>query len=73
MEAKVSSKGQVTIPQPLRERFGIKAVTILDFREDAGRIILTKTTMDDPVSAVYGSLSDGRKTEQIMAEIQGTE
>lgn len=73
MEAKVSSKGQVTIPQALRERFGIKAGTILDFREDQGRIILTKAPTGDPVTAVFGSLADGRTTESIMTELRGSD
>ncbi len=73
MEAKVSSKGQVTIPQPIRERFGITAGTVLAFREDSGRIVVTKASHEDPVTAVFGSLADGRTTETIMAQLRGAE
>ncbi len=41
MEIKVSAKGQVVLPGPLRRRLGILAGDPLDVDIEAGRIILT--------------------------------
>ena len=41
METKVSTKGQVVPPGPLRRRLGIRAGDPLDANIEAGRIILT--------------------------------
>ncbi|HEY1744377.1 MAG TPA: AbrB/MazE/SpoVT family DNA-binding domain-containing protein [Granulicella sp.] len=41
METKVSTKGQVVLPGPLRRRLGIRAGDPLDANIEAGRIILT--------------------------------
>ena len=40
--SKVTSKGQITIPQDVREKFGIKPGDIVYFLEEDGRIILLK-------------------------------
>ena len=41
METKVSTKGQVVLPGPLRRRLGILAGDPLDIYIEAGRIVLT--------------------------------
>jgi len=41
METRVSSKGQVVLPGPLRRRLGILAGDPLDANIEAGRIVLT--------------------------------
>ena len=44
METKVSTKGQVVLPGPVRRRLGIRAGDRLDVSVDAERIVLTKRT-----------------------------
>ena len=39
MRAKVAERGQVRIPKVLRERLGIRPGTVLDFKEDQGKLI----------------------------------
>lgn len=39
---RVTTKGQVTIPQHIREKLGITPATEVDFVEEAGRIFLVK-------------------------------
>ena len=56
MKAKVSEKGQVTIPKKLRERLGIRRGQVLDFESRDGLLIGRKTAEDDPVAAVTGIL-----------------
>lgn len=41
MQTKVSTKGQVVLPGPLRRRLGIRAGDPLDASIDDGRIVLT--------------------------------
>ena len=41
MTTKVSTKGQVVLPGPLRRKLGIRAGDSLDARIEGGRIVLT--------------------------------
>ena len=41
MQTKVSTKGQVVLPGPLRRRLGIRAGDPLDVNVESGRIVLT--------------------------------
>ena len=41
MQTKVSTKGQVVLPGPIRRRLGIRAGDPLDADIEAGRIVLT--------------------------------
>lgn len=47
---KITSKGQVTIPLPIRSEFGLKPGTHVEFVAEAGKVILRrKTKRRDPV------------------------
>lgn len=37
---RITSKGQVTIPQAIRERFGLLPHTAVQFREENGKVVL---------------------------------
>lgn len=39
---RVTTKGQVTIPQHIREKLGISPMTEVDFVEEEGRVFLVK-------------------------------
>ena len=39
---RVTTKGQVTIPQPIREKLGITPAIEVDFIEEKGRVYLVK-------------------------------
>jgi len=39
---RVTTKGQVTIPQDIREKLGITPATEVDFVEEKGRVFLVK-------------------------------
>jgi AbrB family looped-hinge helix DNA binding protein len=71
MKAKVSDKGQVTVPKALRERLDIRPGDELDFTEEGGRLVVLKTSPLDPVASVYGSLELGRSTDEIIGELRG--
>ena len=71
MKAKVAERGQVTIPKALRERLGIRPGTILEFKEDRGKLVAVKAVAMDTVDQLYGTLGSGRRTDDIMQEIRG--
>jgi AbrB family looped-hinge helix DNA binding protein len=71
MKTKVSEKGQVTIPKPLRERLGIRPGQELDFTAEKGRLVAIKVAATDPVEQVYGILKLRRSTDEIMATLRG--
>jgi AbrB family looped-hinge helix DNA binding protein len=47
---KITSKGQVTIPLPIRDEFGFKPGTNVEFVADGRKVILKKCD-EDPVEA----------------------
>jgi len=71
MKAIISEKGQITIPKLLRERLGLHAGQILEFHEEKGKLVATKSSSSDPVDAVFGILKTTRKTNQIMNVLRG--
>lgn len=70
MKTVVSEKGQVTIPKQLRDSLGIGPGQVLDFTEDQGRLVATKTSPRDPVAGVYGILELGRPTDDLVRELR---
>ncbi len=73
MKTKVAARGQVTIPKALRERLGIRPGTILEFREERGRLVAEKVEAQNAVDQFYGKLGRGRKTDEIMKALRGKE
>ncbi len=71
----VTSKGQVTIPKPIRDRLGIKTGNSVDFQlAPDGRIVLLKVDGGPIVSrfaAFRGSAGPGLSTDEIMAMTRG--
>ncbi len=71
MQSIVSEKGQVTIPKRLRDRLGLRAGTVLEFDEEAGRLIGRKAASEDPLDELYGSLDLGMTSDEMMVELRG--
>ena len=71
MKATVSEKGQVTIPKPLRTRLGIRPGAILEFEEEAGRLVARKAQAGDPVDAAWGILDLGEPVDTFIARTRG--
>ncbi|MGH3802314.1 MAG: AbrB/MazE/SpoVT family DNA-binding domain-containing protein [Pseudonocardiaceae bacterium] len=71
MKAKVSEKGQVTIPKQLRGRLGIKAGEELDFTEEHGGLVVRKVHHRSPVDSIYGILKQGGSTDEFIEELRG--
>lgn len=71
MKAVVAERGQVTIPKRLRERLGIRPGTVLEFREEVGKLIAEKAEMAGALDRWYGSLGRQRRTDDIIRSIRG--
>ena len=71
MKASVSEKGQVTIPKPLRDSLGLRSGVVLEFSEENGRLVATRSAVEDPVEQVYGILALGRSTDELLDELRG--
>jgi antitoxin PrlF len=75
MATTVTSKGQVTIPKPVRDHLGIGPGSRVDFRRTAdGGIMIEKA--DGPRQAsrfakARGSAGPGMTTDEIMALLRG--
>ena len=72
---KVTTKGQVTIPQAIREKFGITQTTEVDFVEEKGRVYLVKTGEATITSRKFRTLRGiaaiKMTTDEIMALTRG--
>jgi antitoxin PrlF len=71
MATTVTSKGQVTIPKPVREHLGIAPGSQVEFRRAAdGSIVIEKADGPRPPSRfakLLGSAGPGMTTDQLMA------
>lgn len=68
---RVTSKGQVTIPQEIRERLGIAPNSEVDFVEDEGRVYLrrakTSGKRDRRLATLRGAATVGMTTDEILS------
>jgi antitoxin PrlF len=75
MATKVTSKGQVTIPKPVRDHLGIVPGSQVDFRPTAdGSVVIVKA--DGPpqpsrFAKARGSAGPGMTTDELMALLRG--
>jgi AbrB family looped-hinge helix DNA binding protein len=67
---RITSKGQVTIPMEIRERFGFFPNTEVEFIESNGQVVLKKapasSVMESPFDYVRGSSDVRLSTDEIM-------
>ena len=74
---RVTIKGQVTIPQKIREKLGITPAVEVDFIEEKNRIYLVKREGElrktDKFRKVRGIASVKMTTDEIMALTRGVE
>lgn len=74
MKATVTSKGQITIPQPIREKLRLEPGTVLDFDEHADHLKAKKAVDPERMRSVIGigrsELSD-KSIEEWLDELRG--
>ena len=74
MSVAVTSKGQVTIPKPVRDLLGIEPGTKVEFRaNDAGEIVLMRADKAPPsrIAKLLGHAGPGMTTDEVMAMTRG--
>ncbi len=71
MNAKVSEKGQVTIPKALRDQLGIRAGDELDFAVEGDRVVAAKVVGQDPFERRYGTLRLPASTDELIDMMRG--
>ncbi len=72
---RVTIKGQVTIPQNIREKYGITPAAEVDFIEEKGRVYLVKkerkNTTPRKFRTLRGIANVRMSTDEIMALTRG--
>jgi AbrB family looped-hinge helix DNA binding protein len=69
---KISERGQITIPKPLRDRFGMNHNVEVEITPtEQGLLIRKRTTVEHPVERVYAVLGRGGNTDDYIEEIRG--
>lgn len=73
MNAVLSNKGQLTIPKKMRKELGLEAGSVLKLIESNGKIIVSKTTNEDPVDEWVGfaKLPKGETVDGYIKRIRG--
>jgi antitoxin PrlF len=71
--AKVTSKGQVTIPKEVRERLGVRAGEDIGFEEREGLFVVSKVVTKSPFDKWVGKLKHlkGRRSDDLIKEARG--
>lgn len=64
----VTSKGQITIPKMIRERFGLREGSVLEFIVDEDGRILLRPRADDGLDRIFGALRDFAPKRPISVE-----
>ena len=70
VKAVVAERGQVTIPKRLRERLGTRPGTVLEFREEADKLVAEKAETADALDRWYGRLGHKRRTDDIIRALR---
>lgn len=72
---RVTIKGQVTIPQHIREKYGITPAAEVDFIEEKGRVYLVKKKRKNTTTRIFRNLRGianvKMSTDEIMALTRG--
>ena len=73
MKSIVSEKGQVTIPKAIRDRLGLRAGTVLDFRSEQGALVGVKELNEDVFKKWRGrgKLAGKRSVDDYLSTVRG--
>lgn len=72
----ITSKGQVTIPQRIRNRFGLKPGTAVEFVTEGKKVVIQrrkkgKSTADAWLAEASGFLRTSKGTDELMQLTRG--
>lgn len=71
--AKVTSKGQVTIPKKVRDKLGVHPGEDVGFEEKEGVVVITKAVTKSPFDKWVGRLKKlkGQHSDDLVKELRG--
>jgi len=71
--AKVTSKGQITLPRKVRDKLGVNPGEVVGFEERNGLIYIQKTIQKSPFDKWVGRLKhlEGEKSDDLVKELRG--
>jgi AbrB family looped-hinge helix DNA binding protein len=69
--SKVGERGQVTIPQELRRRYGIRPGEEVRFEEHADGLILRRQVTEEPLRALVGRIRERIDVDEYLEETRG--
>ena len=71
--AKVTSKGQVTIPKKVREKLGVHPGESLGFEEKGNLILIRKAVTQSPFDRWVGKLKHlkGQRSDDLVKDMRG--
>ena len=68
---KITEKGQVTIPKPIRERYGLSPGMEVRFVERDHRVVVEKAWAADPWERYRGFVKLRKRTPEVMRLLRG--
>ncbi len=71
MKAKITSKGQLTLPKPLRDKLGLKTGDNIIIRETSEGYVLEKELDQQRFKKYVGYLNQESDSDKIIEELRG--
>jgi len=72
LTARVTSKGQITIPKKVRDKLGVRSGEDIGFEEKGGVFYISKVMKESPFDKWVGKLKKhgGKKTDAIIRDLR---
>ncbi len=70
---RITSKGQVTIPKEIRERFGLLPGQAVEFAVEDGKVVVHKARDHEHLRGWVGALQLGREVDEFIDDLRGDE
>ncbi len=71
MKAKITSKGQLTLPKPLRDKLGLKTGDNIVIRETSEGYVLEKELDEQRFKKYVGYLNQDSDSDKVIEELRG--
>ena len=72
LTAKVGERGQVTIPKVLRDRYGLKKGTEVEFVDEGGRLAVRRgNSVREAVARLRGTVKLDVPVDEFIEELRG--
>ena len=70
---RITSKGQVTIPKEIRERFGLLPGQAVEFAVEDGKVVVHKARDHEHLRSWVGSVDLDADVDEFVDELRGDE